>query len=121
MTGFVKLQAVKELEGQYTDIPRSTHIQKVVSMLNDIKSLAAGQDQTLVLSDFTVSLDKLSVRGKVSSLLLLYYTNPEKGIVSLIDRFKTLDFISNMRIKNYSKDNGFFSFVLEANVNDNGK
>lgn len=77
----------------------------------------------MVLSDFKVSLENLSVRGKVSNLLLLYYTSPEKGLVSLIDRFKKLDFISDMRIKNYSKDKdtGFFSFVLEANVNKDGK
>lgn len=34
LTGFVKLQAVKELEGNYSeDMPWSTHIQKVISML----------------------------------------------------------------------------------------
>ncbi|HCB51098.1 TPA: hypothetical protein DEP21_00690 [Patescibacteria group bacterium] len=123
-TGFVKLQAVKELEGNYSeDIPWSTHIQKVIAMLGDIKNLDMSQDETLVLSDFNVSLDKLSVRGKVSNLLLLYYTSAEKGMTSLIDRFKKLDFISDMRIKNYTKnkDTGFFSFVLEANVNKDGK
>jgi len=39
-------------------------------------------------------------------------------MVSLIDRFKNLDFIENLYIKNYTKDKDeiFFSFILEANV-----
>lgn len=118
LTWFTKLMAVKELEGKYDEIARSTHIKKVITMLEEIKSLDQNWDETLILSDFNVDLQKISVRWRVSSLALLYYSNSERGIVSLIDRFKNLDFINNMYIKNYTreKDSNFFSFILEANV-----
>jgi hypothetical protein len=110
--------AVKELEGQYDEIPRSTHINKVITMLEEIRKLDQSWDETLLLSDFNVDLEKISVQWRVSSLALLYYSNSEKGIISLIDRFKNLDFIENLYIKNYTKekDGNFFSFILEANV-----
>ena len=55
--------------------------------------------------------------------MLLYYSNKTKNIVSLIDRFSSLDFIKNIRIQTYDKvgDNNNYEFVLEANViNDAG-
>jgi hypothetical protein len=71
-----------------------------------------------LLSDFNVDLQKISVKWQVSDLKLLYYSNSERWIISLIDRFKNLDFIENLYIKNYTKDKDeiFFSFILEANV-----
>ncbi len=118
LTGFTKLMAVKELEGKYDEIPRSTHINKVITMLQEIKNLDQNQDETIILSDFNVDLQKISVKWRVSDLKLLYYSNQERNITSLIDRFKNLDFIENLYIKNYTqeKDDMFFSFVLEANV-----
>lgn len=117
LTGFTKLMAVKELEWKYDEIPRSTHIKKVINMLEEIKSLDQNWDETLILSDFNVDLQKISVKWRVSNLSLLYYSNTEKWVVSLIDRFKNLDFIENLYIKNYTRgDDNFFSFVLEANV-----
>ena len=56
-------------------------------------------------------------------MLLLYYSNPTKGITSLIDRFSNLDFIKNIRIQTYDRvgDNNYYEFVLEANIiNDAG-
>lgn len=123
LTGFTKLMAVKELEGKYDEIPRSTHIKKVITMLEEIRNLDQSWDETLVLSDFNVDLQKISVKWRVSNLILLYYSNQERGIISLIDRFKNLDFIENLYIKNYTRDNddNSFSFVLEANVIKDGK
>jgi hypothetical protein len=39
LTGYNKLQAVKLLEGQQTDIPWSDHINKVIQMLEDIQNV----------------------------------------------------------------------------------
>ncbi len=110
--------AVKELEGKYDEIPWSIHIKKVISMLEEIKNLDQSGDETLILSDVNVDLEKISVKWRVSSLVLLYYSNPERWIISLIDRFKNLDFIEKLYIKNYTreKESNFFSFILEANV-----
>ncbi|MFA7717391.1 MAG: hypothetical protein WC875_01645 [Candidatus Absconditabacterales bacterium] len=118
LTGYNKLQAVKLLEGQQAEIPRSDHIKKVIQMLEDIKDVQGGGSGSIILSDFKVGLDSISLKGQVSSLLLLYYSNAEKGIVSLLDRFSQLDFINNIRVQTYDRvgESGYFQFVLEANV-----
>lgn len=122
LTGYNKLQAVKLLENQQADIPWSDHINKVIQMLENLKSVQSSATDTIVLSDFKVDLNKISLKGQVSSLLLLYYSNPQKNIVSLLDRFGQLDFIKDIRIQTYDKvaDTGVFEFVLEANVINDG-
>lgn len=116
--GYNKLQAVKILESKQSSMPWSDHITKVIAMLEDLKKVDTSTTDTIVLSDFNVSLDKLTLKGQVSNLLLLYYSNPEKGIHSLIDRFSSLDFVKNIRIQTYDRvgDNNYYEFVLEANV-----
>jgi hypothetical protein len=118
LTGYNKLQAVKILEEKQTNVPRSEHITKVIAMLEDLKKVDTSTTDTIVLSDFTVSMDKITLKGQVSNLLLLYYSNPSKSIVSLLDRFSTLDFIKDIRIQTYERvgDSPNFQFVLEANV-----
>lgn len=118
MTGYAKYLAATSIEGRYTEASWATRIKKVIAMLDDLESLSNGQSDRLVLSDFNVSLDTISFKGRVSDLSLLYAGGSGNA---LIDKFKTLDFISDMHIKNYTKNGDFFSFVLEANVNKDGK
>lgn len=122
LTGYNKLQAVKLLETKQTEIPRSDHINKVIKMLEDLKSVQSPTTDSIVLSDFKVSLDKISLKGQVSNLVLLYYSDPSKGIISLFDRFSQLDFIKDIRVQTYDKvwDANYFQFVLEANVITDG-
>ena len=123
LTGYNKLQAVKILEEKQTTMPRSDHIAKMIQMLEDIKQIDANTTDSIVLSDFNVTMDKITLKGQVSNLLLLYYSNAAKGIHSLIDRFSSLDFVKNIRIQTYDRvgDNNYYEFVLEANViNDAG-
>ena len=92
-------------------------------MLEDMKNIDASSTDTVVLSDFNVSLDKITLKGQVSNLLLLYYSNASRNVLSLIDRFSGLDFVQNIRIQTYDRvgDNNYYEFVLEANViNDAG-
>jgi hypothetical protein len=109
------------LEGQQTDIPWSDHINKVIQMLEDIQNVQWSSSGNIILSDFKVGLDTISLKGQVSSLPLLYYSNAAKGVVSLLDRFSQLDFINNIRVQTYDRvgDSGYFQFVLEANVTNN--
>jgi hypothetical protein len=122
LTGYNKLQAVKSLESKQSDIPWSDHINKVIQMLENIKSVQSSNADSIVLSDFKVDLNKISLKGQVSNLLLLYYSNPKQNVVSLLDRFSQLDFIKDIRIQTYDKvaDTGTFEFVLEANVINDG-
>lgn len=123
LTGYNKLQAVKILEEKQVTVPWSDHITKVIAMLEDMKKVDTSTTDTIVLSDFNVSMDKITLKGQVSNLLLLYYSSPSKSIRSLIDRFSSLDFVKNIRIQTYDRvgDNNYYEFVLEANViNDAG-
>jgi len=123
LTGYNKLQAVKILEEKQVTMPRSEYITKVIAMLEDIKQVDTSTTDTIALSDFNVSMDKITLKGQVSSLLLLYYSNTSKGIRSLIDRFSSLDFVKNIRIQTYDRveESNSYEFVLEANViNDAG-
>lgn len=118
LTGYNKLQAVKLLETQQEEMPRSDHINKVIQMLQDLQKVQSTTTETIILSDFKVSLEKISLKGQVSNLLLLYYSDPSKGIISLLDRFSQLDFIQDIRVQTYDKvgDANYFQFILEANV-----
>jgi hypothetical protein len=123
LTGYNKLQAVKILEEKQMTMPWSDHIAQMIAMLEDMKRIDTSSTDTIVLSDFNVSLDKITLKGQVSNLLLLYYSNTAKGLKSLIDRFSSLDFVKNIRIQTYDRvgENNYYEFVLEANViNDAG-
>ena len=89
-------------------------------MLEDLKRVQSGTPDTIVLSDFNVSLDKISLKGKVSDLKVLYAS--QSGTPSLLDRFSALDFIKDIHIQTYDQvgDNGYFEFVLTANVVTDG-
>ena len=104
-------------------MPWAKHIAQMIDMLEDMKNIDASSTDTVVLSDFNVSLDKITLKGQVSNLLLLYYSNASRNVLSLIDRFSGLDFVQNIRIQTYDRvgDNNYYEFVLEANViNDAG-
>lgn len=114
---FSKLETTRYLSQTLLQMPWSVHIPKVISIVDALQSLDGGENGSIKLSDFKVSLDKISLRGTVSNLLLLYYSAPERGFLSLLDRFAELDFIQDMRVQNYTKNqDGTFEFVLQANV-----
>jgi len=114
---FTKLETTRYLSQTLRQMPWSVHIPKVISIVDALQSLDGGDNGSIQLSDFKVSLDKISLRGTVSNLLLLYYSAPERGFLSLLDRFAELDFIQDMRVQNYNKStDGTFEFVLQANV-----
>lgn len=117
-----KLLAVQDLERSIRTIPRSLHIPKVIAMLEGLKDVDTSESETVILSDFIVNLDSISLKGKVSSLVLLYINAPDKNIKSLIDRFAELDFIEDIRIQTYEKSDGRdFEFILNANVVNNDR
>lgn len=118
MTGYAKYMAVSTIENTYTTVSWSTRIKKVIDMLDELESFSDDESASLILSDFNVSLDTISFKGRVSDLSLLY---AGKSGNALIDKFKQLDFIHDMHIKNYTKNWDYFSFVLEANVDKDGK
>lgn len=119
MTGFVKFDYVDILQSKVVGLSWSDRIQKIIDMIQSIKSIGSQEWQNIVLTDFTVTPKELAVRGTVSSLVLLYLSRPESNFYSVIDRFKSLSFIKDMKVKNYTKrDDGSYEFVLQATVDD---
>ena len=62
LTGYNKLQAVKILEEKQFTVPWSDHIIKVIAMLEDLKKVDTSTTDTIVLSDFNVSVDKITLK-----------------------------------------------------------
>ncbi len=116
-TGYTTLLSVRALEEKKVSIPWSKHIKQIFTILQDLQEVSAGSNETVVLSDFEVSLDKIKLNGKVTTLKALYYNAPSGNFRSLFDRFQELDFIKDLEIKNYEKsDKKYFDFVLHAKV-----
>lgn len=114
---FSQLETTRYLQQTLRQMPWSQHIPKVIGIVDALQSIDGADGGSVKLSDFKVSLEKISLRGTVSNLLLLYYSAPERGFVSLLDRFAQLDFIKDMRVQNYTKWlDGNYEFVLQANV-----
>lgn len=112
-----KLAAIRKLENSISSIPWSEHIPKVIEMLEDLKAVDSSESETIVLSDFVVTLDTISLKGKVSSLPLLYLNSEKRNYTSLLNKFAELDFVDNLRIQSYEKEwRRDFEFVLDANV-----
>ena len=123
ITLYNKLLAVREIEKNIKTMPRSEHIPKVIDILENIKSVDTDNNETIVLSDFKVSLDEISLKWSVTNLILLYYSSEKKNFVSLLDRFTQLSFIKDIRIQTYDKvAEKNYEFFLQAKViNDAGK
>ena len=119
--GFDKLKIVENLENTLSQIPWSDHIEAVMEIFDTILRVDTVDSKNIVLSDFRISLEEISVNGYVSNLRLLY-DSPEPGTkTALIDRFEQLDFLDEISIRTYQRagDSIGYSFVLTAKVVNN--
>lgn len=100
-------------------IKRSDQIQALVIVLKKIQANNLIGSNAIQLSDFTISPTELTLKGKVSNLILLYYSSKTNNYINLIDRFAELPFITNIAIKKYNKVGNFYEFSLNADINPN--
>lgn len=115
-TGFKEFLAVKALEKERTHLPWSEYINKILTILAKVKHVEEGRGNVL-LSDFKVNLQELSLNGVVSNLKTLY--QPSHGAQrSLLEEFTALDFLKEITIRNYERGEDIrgFKFTLSANV-----
>lgn len=123
-TGYNRLYLIRELEASSKTMTRSIYIPEIISILEELKSIdsESGENDSIILSDFKVNLQEISLKWRVSNLKLLYQSSPTWKFKALIDRFEELDFIKDMKIKTYDKVwQRYFEFVLTANINNNGE
>ncbi len=123
-TWYNKIYLIRELEKSSQTMPRSEHIPKIISILEELKSVDSswtGENDSIILSDFRVNLNEISLKWRVSNLKLLYFNSPWWKFKALIDRFQDLDFIEDMKIKTYDKIwERYFEFILNAKIKNNG-
>lgn len=100
-------------------IKRSEQIQALITVLRRIQSNNSIGANAIQLSDFSVSPTELNLKGKVSNLILLYYSSEVNDYTNLIDRFAELPFITNIAIKKYNKVGNYYEFSLDADINPN--
>ena len=118
---FDKLQYVQDLEENNSMMPRSDHVNAIMSIFDELLAVDKSDTFNIEFSDFEISLEKISLHWYVTSLRILYqWVNSSSGLIS---KFEELDFLDNISIKTYEKsqDNLGYEFVLTANVINNGK
>ena len=119
-TSYDKLLLIRNLEEKFIDMPWFEHIPKILAIFEDLKNVDSSSSDTIILSDFNVTLDLISLKWTVSSLRALYYSSPTGKFKSLLERFEGLDFIEDITIKSYEKVwEKYFEFVLDAKVINN--
>ena len=119
--GYDKLQYVKNLEKNNNMMPRSDHINAIMSIFGDLLDVDKSDTFNISFSNFEISLEKIKLDGYVTNLRVLYeWANSNTG---LITRFEELDFLDNISIKTYEKSEWelWYHFTLTANVINNGK
>lgn len=116
---FKKFDRVSALEKSIKIMPRHIHIPKVINILDRIRNTDPDEQwDKIELSDFSVSLDTISLKGTVKNLILVHGTPKYKW---LIDTFSELEFIKNMKIMDYRTIGDRFEFTLQATVSIDGK
>lgn len=119
--GYDKLQYIQEMEANNSMMPWSDHINAIMEIFGDLLDVDKSDTFNIAFSNFEISLEKVKLDGYVTNLRLLYqWANSKKG---LINRFEELDFLDNISIKTYEKDDWdlWYNFTLTANVINNGK
>lgn len=119
--GYDKLQYIQEMEANNSMMPWSDHINAIMEIFGDLLDVDKSDTFNIAFSNFEISLEKIKLDGYVTNLRLLYqWANSKKG---LINRFEELDFLDNISIKTYEKDDWdlWYNFTLTANVINNGK
>jgi hypothetical protein len=62
VTSYDKFLLINDLEEKSVDMPRFEHIPKILAIFEDLKNLDSNSSDTIILSDFQVSLDAISLK-----------------------------------------------------------
>jgi len=90
---------------------RLERLSRVIEIFTKLQSLGGGNVQ---FSDFKIDFDLISLKGTVPNLSYIYAKN------GVIDQFIMLDFIKNVAIKDYKRNEDVFEFTLTADISLDG-
>ncbi len=113
---YEKYNYAELINKKYHTMPWSERINLIVEKVKELKDMSYEWSNAIVLSDFTVTLDKLSLKWEVSNLILLYRSSKNKHFISLIEMFQDLNFVDNVEIRTYKNNWTMIEFVLDANL-----
>ena len=91
---------IQDLESKTYRIPWSDYVHRILEILETIKGVEESRGG-VQLSEFKVDLEKLSLNGEVSNLKVLYGNRLGSG--GVLDKFNSLDFLSDIAIRKYEK------------------
>jgi hypothetical protein len=95
---------------------RSKHIESLFAVLQAIQDNSYIWANAITLTDFSITPTSISLKWNVTNLILIYYSSEKYKYTSLIDRFTGLSFVKNVRIQQYTKDDTWYSFTLDADI-----
>ena len=119
--GYDKLQYVQNMEANNLMMPWSDHINAIMEIFGELLDVDKSDTFNIAFSNFEISLENIRLDWYVTNLRLLYrWANSKKW---LIEKFEELDFLDNISIKTYEKNDWdlWYNFTLTANVINNGK
>ncbi len=108
---FVTYAAGKKLLQTNTDNGWLERLTRVIEIFTTLQNLGGGNVQ---FSDFKIDFDEISLKGTVPNLSYIYANN------GVIDQFTSLEFITNVTIKDYQKEDNGFEFTLTADISLDG-
>jgi hypothetical protein len=114
-TTFAKYAFAKKFASEHKK-KRSKHIESLFGVLQAIQDNSYIGANAITLTDFSISPTSISLKWNVTNLILIYYSSDKYKYVSLIDRFTGLSFVKNIRIQQYTKDDKWYSFTLDADI-----
>ena len=119
--GYDKLQYVKQMEDENLMMPWSDHVNAIMAIFWDLLDVDRSDTFNITFSNFEISLDHIRLDWEVTNLRILYQWANTK--TWLIQKFEELDFLDNISIKTYEKNDWdlWYKFTLTANVINNGK
>lgn len=113
---FIKLELARNIENNEENINWKSYVEQIISIVQEIKSTNYVWSNAITLSDLNIDKNHLTLKWKVTNLILLYHSVPEKNYKSLIDRFSELEFINSLKIQEYKKVWNLIEFSLDADI-----
>lgn len=118
-TRYNKLDLARKIEQEHSDMPWSDRISTIIEVLKELQNATYEGSNSINLYDFTVTLDSMTLKGEVTNIALLYHSSQSRNYVSLIDKFKALDFVEEISIQKYEKEGKVIAFTLDAKLSLN--
>jgi len=86
--GYDKLQYVQEMEAKNLMMPRSDHINAIMTIFGDLLDVDKSDTFNIAFSNFEISLESIRLDGYVTNLRLLYqWVNSKKWLIEQFEEF----------------------------------